>query len=254
MSFSEEIFNDHMLAVYIFCFIDDESRLNHRNLGISKWSFLRLQKRVNSFAERYLAAPTRATTPHLRKILQVYIKSEVYKKNKKSSRNNPAPTAAPLNKEKKQEQKKSDYRMDAAEFVLKKMNEITGSKYRISSKDTVKKILALLVKKPETDDTNFDKELFTAFAMVDVIRMKNLEWADGKMRKYLRPATIFARSNFIRYYEEFYNYWPVTRHWIRKGRAVLNEKGTLSVPKEDQAAAYKWIKENDPEHYKSLLK
>ena len=74
--------------------------------------------------------------------------------------------------------------------ILNKLNEITGSKFRLI-KSNLTKIKSLL------------KAGFTEVEIIEVIQLKNLQWSNNpEMSGYLCPKTLFRESNFEKYYNE----------------------------------------------------
>ena len=74
--------------------------------------------------------------------------------------------------------------------ILGKLNEITGSKFRLI-KSNLTKIKSLL------------KAGFTEVEIIEVIQLKNLQWRNNpEMSGYLCPKTLFRESNFEKYYNE----------------------------------------------------
>ena len=74
--------------------------------------------------------------------------------------------------------------------ILNKLNEITGSKFRLI-KSNLTKIKSLL------------KAGFTEVEIIEVIQLKTLQWRNNpEMSGYLCPKTLFRESNFEKYYNE----------------------------------------------------
>ena len=74
--------------------------------------------------------------------------------------------------------------------ILNKLNEITGSKFRLI-KSNLTKIKSLL------------KAGFTEVEIIEVIQLKNLQWSNNpEMSGYRCPQTRFREANFEKYYNE----------------------------------------------------
>lgn len=77
------------------------------------------------------------------------------------------------------------------EEVIEYLNELTGGKYQHTTKSTNQLLKALFRKNYTEDDIK------------KVIRVKCKEWlADEKMRKFLRPSTLFNANKFEVYLEQ----------------------------------------------------
>ena len=75
-------------------------------------------------------------------------------------------------------------------LVLRRLNEITGSRFR-PIKANLTKISALF------------KAGFKEEEIVEVIQLKTIQWKNNpKMAQYLCPGTLFRESNFEKYINE----------------------------------------------------
>lgn len=80
---------------------------------------------------------------------------------------------------------------EAAMAAVSRLNELTGSKYRPNSEATVSRVHARLREGYDTSD------------LVSVVELKCAEWAnDPRLRRYLRPETLFGRTKFESYVNE----------------------------------------------------
>jgi uncharacterized phage protein (TIGR02220 family) len=79
-------------------------------------------------------------------------------------------------------------RLGNAQEVIQYLNEIAGTSYKATSKQTIKLINARLAEDYTIED--FKK----------VIYSKTMEWkSDPKYSKYLRPSTLFSPKHFEEY-------------------------------------------------------
>lgn len=79
-------------------------------------------------------------------------------------------------------------RLADAKEIIDYLNEESGSQFRYSD-STMTAICARLSEKGVTKD-----------GILQMIRNKSAEWKGGEFEKYLRPSTLFRRSNFENYY------------------------------------------------------
>lgn len=96
--------------------------------------------------------------------------------------------------------------------VVQALNEETGSRYRPTSKATMRHILARL------------REGFTVEDCKEVIRKKSVEWGGTEMAKYLRPETLFGSK-----FEGYLNAHEDTKARERAERAKADAEWRKSV-------------------------
>lgn len=91
------------------------------------------------------------------------------------------------NNNKKHNNKKNKYKKDFAREVINYLNLALKTKYRENSKESLNKIGALV------------EEGFTLEDFKTVINKKKKDWSGTPYEKYLRPSTLFRKSNFEEY-------------------------------------------------------
>lgn len=82
---------------------------------------------------------------------------------------------------------KNKYKKDFAREVINYLNLALKTKYRENSKESLNKIGALV------------EEGFTLEDFKTVINKKKKDWSGTPYEKYLRPSTLFRKSNFEEY-------------------------------------------------------
>lgn len=91
------------------------------------------------------------------------------------------------NNNKKHNNLKNKYKKDFAREVIKHLNLVLKTQYRENAKESLNKIGAL------------QEEGFTLENFKTVIDKKTRDWQGTKYEKYLRPSTLFRKSNFEEY-------------------------------------------------------
>lgn len=96
----------------------------------------------------------------------------------------------PMKEEKRLDKNRGEYKdiVEQARLCLEYLNEVTGSKYKHTTKSHIQNITARI------------SDGFTSDDIKMVVDAKSAEWGnDEKMCQYLRPSTLFSAKNFNGY-------------------------------------------------------